>query len=314
MTQYDDQIRAPLANYVRDVVRLGYAYYPEAQFPIWPSGPEFDAVREAFYVAMVRLSVFPETAEKWGLTASEANASGSSPMIKMTDVDITNCPPGWIPLVERMVDELNAAGHDVEGIVAREGHGWLRVDYLGIGRHVFGEIGKIIVLAQFRSMYVCSACGAPGEHRRGEPYHFLSTRCPEHQDHEARAGTVRYDLHRRPMRRMTEGDLEYDPVTDTMVRLYGRLADRYEKLLVADARIDLDPAAEVIVDEVLREIQRMPLAADYRISALYRDRDGHLVVEDNIYYLPGGNAHDVVMSMLSAADDRVSKLPLPELH
>lgn len=234
--------------------------------------------------------------------------------INFADVDVANCPSGWIPLVRRMVDELNAAGHDVDGIVAREGHGWLQIDYLGIGRHVFGEIGKIVVCAQFRSMYLCSVCGAPGEHRRSEPYRFLSTRCPEHQDDEARAGTVRYDLNRHPYRRMTECDLEYDPVADAMVRMSGRLVHRYEKLFVADARIDLDPAAEAIVDGVLREIERMPLAADYRISALFRDVRGHLVVEDNIYSLPGGNARDVMMSMLSAADDRVSKLPLPTSH
>lgn len=237
-----------------------------------------------------------------------------SNMIKITDVDMTSCPPGWVSLVERMVDELNAAGHDVEGIVAKEGHGWLQVDYLGIGRHVFGEVGKIIVLAQFRSMYVCSVCGNPGEHRRGEPYHLLSTRCPEHQDDEARAGTVRYDLVRRPYRRMTEGDLEYDPVADTMSRMYGRLHNRYDHLFAFDFKIDLDPDAEVIVDEVLRQVSRSSLAADYRISALYRDVRGHLVIEDNIYSLPDGNARDLMMSMLSTADDRVSKLPLPERH
>lgn len=237
-----------------------------------------------------------------------------SEMINMSDVDVTDCPAGWISIVKRMVDELNDAGLVVDGIKAREGHGWLQVDYLGIGRHVFGDIGKVIVLAQFRSMYVCSICGEPGEHRRGEPYRFLSTRCAAHQDDEARAGTIRYDLVRRPYRRMTEGDLEYDPIGDAMVRLYGRLKDRYEDLFVDDAHIDLDPAAEVIVDEVLRRIRQSPLAAHYRISAIYRDRRGHLVIEDTIYDLPGGNERDLLMTMLAHADDRVSKLPMPERH
>lgn len=235
-------------------------------------------------------------------------------MIKLADVDLRDCPPGWIPLVERMVDELNAAGHEVEGIVAREGHGWLQVDYLGIGRHVLGAVGKVIVLSQFRSMYVCSACGKPGEHRRGEPYRHLSTRCAAHQDDEARAGTVRYDLVRRPQRRMTEGDLEYDPVADAMVRLYGRLVDRYPEYFVDDARIELDPQSEEIVDQTLRELRRSPLAADYRISALYRGRGGNLVIEDNIYSLPDTPARDLLMTMLAHADDQVSQLPSPERH
>lgn len=235
-------------------------------------------------------------------------------MIKVTDVDMTDCPSGWKPLVQRMADELNASDLNVEGITAREGHGWLQVNYHSIGQHVFGEVGKIIVCAQFRSMYVCSCCGKPGEHRRGEPYRRLSTRCAEHQDDEARAGTVRYDLVRRPFRRMTEGDLEYDPVADEMRRLFGRLADRYEHLFGFDYRIDLDPAAEVVVDEVLREVRQSTLADDYRISAIYRDVRGHLVIEDNIYALAAGDARDLLMSMLAHADDRVSRLPPPERH
>lgn len=234
--------------------------------------------------------------------------------IKMSDVDVSDCPAGWVPLIRRMVDELNASDLFVEGIVATEGHGWLQVNYAGFAGHVFGAVGKIIVCSQFRSMYVCSTCGGRGEHRRGAPHIRLSTRCHEHQDDEARAGTVRFDLVRRPFRRMTEGDLEYDPTADTMVRLYGRLVDRYEQLFVDGARIDLDPAAEGIVDAVLREIQQMPLAADYRINAIYRDRRGHLIIEDNIYSLPGGNERDLLMTMLATADDLVSKLPPPGLN
>ena len=51
----DDQIREPLVNYVRDVIRNGKVYYPEAQFTIWPSSPEFDEVRAAFYRAMMHV-------------------------------------------------------------------------------------------------------------------------------------------------------------------------------------------------------------------------------------------------------------------
>ncbi|MBL0375381.1 hypothetical protein JJB09_25550 [Rhizobium sp. KVB221] len=222
-------------------------------------------------------------------------------MIRIEDVDI-RCRDGWIPIIMRMVDELNAASLRMTGILCREAHGRLRVDYVERSE-IFRAIGKVVVRAEFRSMYVCGACGAPGEHRRGK-YGCLSTRCWAHQDLEARAGTVRYDTHRKPWRRMRDGDWQYDPVADDLIRMTGRLHDRYPHCFGLSPSIALDP-----VTDVLRRIGELPIAAAYRISGLSRDVRGHLVIGDNIYTLPAGPQRDLLMAMFAGADDRVSRLP-----
>jgi hypothetical protein len=144
--------------------------------------------------------------------------------ITLEDIDIT-CGPGWVPIIERLIEDLNAADVQISGIRALETHGRLRLHYTDIGKHIFSTVGKIMVLAEFRSMYVCEMCGKPGEFRRDE-YLYLSTRCSEHQSAAAKAGE-----HRRPYRRLHLGDFEYDPMLDQMVRMPGRLQVRYSGIL-----------------------------------------------------------------------------------
>lgn len=139
-------------------------------------------------------------------------------VLNLESVDV-RCGDGWISTIERMLEELNEAKLPIIGMVCDEDQGRLRVDYYLPEelRDQSRDIARIVVLAEFRSLYVCEQCGCPGEHRRNADG-WRVTRCLEHQTPDIREGERRYDEVRRPWRRTPDGDFEYDPGADRLVR------------------------------------------------------------------------------------------------
>jgi hypothetical protein len=89
-----------------------------------------------------------------------------------------------------------------------------------------------------------------------------------------------------------------------------RLIEKHGQLFAWDPAIDLDRIAESIVDAMLAEIAELAIAADYRISAISRGENGHLMIDHNIYSLPETPQRDALMAIIAHADDRVAKLSL----
>jgi hypothetical protein len=139
-------------------------------------------------------------------------------VLELNDVDV-KCGDGWIGIVERMLDELNAAGLRVHGLVADEDQGRLRVDYntpTSTTRDQSRAIMRIMLLAQCRSVYTCETCARPGEHRTNS-VGWRSTRCLEHTAPDKNGSRLIYDERRRPWREVPDGVVEYDPVTDQLI-------------------------------------------------------------------------------------------------
>lgn len=309
----DDEIRPHLADYVRDVIATGRAYYPEALKLLWPQTRDFWRHREAFYVALVRLYADPEAAARWELTPAEVaeykRIHANDEFVRYAnplDAIEIRCDVGWNGVLRQMLNEINAADVKVVGLVAYEDQGRLRIDYAEA--ELWLSAAKIFLLAEFRSYYTCETCGRPGEHRVNS-VGWKHTRCSTHRPAPPNDGTAIFTQARTPWRRMSDGDFAYDPVGDRLERMTERLSERYEEFFYLSPIINLDPEAEAIVDHVLRRIADLPLAADYRIGSIKRDRQGYLVVEDNIYSLPDTPARDLMMAFWASADDRVAKLP-----
>jgi hypothetical protein len=139
-------------------------------------------------------------------------------MLTIDDVEI-KCGSGWVPIVQRMVDELNTSHLDVYAIVAEEHHGRLRIDHNYDPAAVpFLDVARIMLLAECRSYYTCEICGSPGEHR-ADAQGWLATRCAEHRTPDMQPGRLVYDERRRPWRQMSDGRWEYDPVSDTLLHM-----------------------------------------------------------------------------------------------
>lgn len=226
-------------------------------------------------------------------------------MLTLDDIEI-RCGDGWLSVIERMVDDINAADVKVHGLVADEDQERLRIDYSDA--EPWFPAAKIFLLAEFRSYYTCETCGRPGEHRVNV-VGWKHTRCAQHRPPPPNDGTPMYTGTRTPWRRMSDGDYTYDLGGDRLERMTERLSERYKGLFYVMPVIDLDPTAEEIVDHALRRIAEVPLAADYRIARVGRDERGYLVTEDNLYSLPDVAARDLMMAIWASADDRVSKLP-----
>lgn len=134
-------------------------------------------------------------------------------MLSLDDVEV-RCGDGWLGILERLLDDINAADVKVSALVADEDQGRLRLDYASA--EPWPMAAKLFVLAQFRSLYTCDVCGRPGEHRRNM-VGWRHTRCAEHRPPPPNDGVVVYDQTRRPWRRMGDGDWQYDPVADTLI-------------------------------------------------------------------------------------------------
>jgi hypothetical protein len=130
------------------------------------------------------------------------------------DIDI-RVDHGWFAILERLVDEINAADVKVVGMVADEDQGRLRIDYASA--EPWPVAAKLFVIAQFRSLYTCSYCGRPGNHRRTNAG-WRHTRCAEHLPDEPNVGRIVYDLISTPWRQMSDGKWRYDPLTDCLIR------------------------------------------------------------------------------------------------
>jgi len=139
-------------------------------------------------------------------------------VIRETDLnynDIDNrVDIGWFGILERMVDEINRADVKVVGVVADEDQGRLRIDYASAEPWLAAQ--KIFVLAQFRSLYTCTHCGRPGNHRRTH-MGWRHTRCADHLPDAPNVGRVVYDLIKTPWREMSDGKWRYDPLTDCLI-------------------------------------------------------------------------------------------------
>lgn len=77
-------------------------------------------------------------------------------------------PPGWVPLVEKLIETLHAFPFVIEVTQIKEKFGGLRFYY-----HIAGEHDKVLVdrvyslvdEAEFASMKICQDCGHAGQHR-----------------------------------------------------------------------------------------------------------------------------------------------------
>lgn len=151
-------------------------------------------------------------------------------MLTIDDVDDCRCGPGWRSILQRMVDELNAAHLDVHALVAQEHQGRLRIDCnYDPARVPFVDVARIRLLAECRAYYICEMCGAPGEHR-ANAIGWRATRCAEHQTADMRSGRVVYDAVRTPWRQMSDGRWRYDPGSDVLLHVSSDVSEynRYD--------------------------------------------------------------------------------------
>jgi len=85
-----------------------------------------------------------------------------------------DCPKGWLPLVEGLIQDLIAAGWDKDCQQVKEKFGGLRF-YIGEGNP---QVRELIARAESESLNTCQECGTPGTRRSSKGW--IYTACDAH--------------------------------------------------------------------------------------------------------------------------------------
>ena len=86
-----------------------------------------------------------------------------------------DCPDGWLPLVEQLIQDLISKGWNKDLHQVKEKFGGLRF-YTG---GASDEMNKLIEEAEKQSFKICELCGAPGEPTSTS---WIRTLCPPHTE------------------------------------------------------------------------------------------------------------------------------------
>ena len=100
-------------------------------------------------------------------------------------------PPGWMPLVERLIARLIKLGWNRHLAQVKSKFGGLRY-YVG---RASPAVRAAITRAELRSYRACDRCGQPGRQREEEGY---SVRCEEHRDRTGKPMGIKLIASSRP--------------------------------------------------------------------------------------------------------------------
>ena len=85
----------------------------------------------------------------------------------------------WLPLIDKMSDEISKIDSQIQYEQIKEKFGALRVYTYGINADTSDEVRAIINKYESLSLTVCEVCGAPGQLRTGG---WLKVLCDEHSE------------------------------------------------------------------------------------------------------------------------------------